>query len=338
MIQQAIDKLVRGEDLSCEQAHDSMKQIMSGETTDAQIGAFLVALRMKGEKPQEIAGFAQAMREKATPVKTERPGVIDMCGTGGDGAGTFNISTIASLVVAGCGIPVAKHGNRSVSSKCGSADLFRQLGVKIDLSADKLSECLDKIGFAFLFAPTLHQAMKYAIGPRREIGIRTVFNILGPITNPAGTKRQVIGVYDAGIARPLAEVLRQLGAEKVLMVYGQEGLDEVSISYPTRMVELTDGEIIEKSVTPQDFGLKPAPVETVKGGDVQENAEIALRILQGEPGAKRDVVVANAACGLYVAGAVANFKEGARLAEESIDSGAALEKLQELQRISNAYE
>ena len=335
MIREAIKRLIEGKSLSREEASSVMAQIMEGKATEAQIGAFLVALRLKGETAQEIAGFAQTMRNKATPVPTNRKGTIDVCGTGGDGFGSFNISTIAALVIAGCGVPVAKHGNRSVSSKCGSADLLQQLGVKIDLPAEKIAQCLDEIGIAFLFAPMLHQAMKYAIGPRREIGVRTVFNVLGPITNPAGTQRQLIGVYDRYLANLLAEVLRELETEKALIVYGEDGLDEVSITTSTYLVELSEGNILEKKVTPEDFGLTPSNREEILGGGPEENASIALEILKGKHGPTRDVVIANAACGLYVAGSAASFIEGAKLAAESIDSGAALDKLEQMRRFSN---
>lgn len=335
MIRQAIQTILAGEHLSRQQARQTMSSIMSGDATPAQIGAFLVALRLKGERSEEVAGFAEAMRDKATRVPTRHRDAIDMCGTGGDGAGTFNISTVASLVVAGGGVPVAKHGNRSVSSRCGSADVLQALGVRIDLSAEKMGDCLDEVGIAFLFAPALHPAMKHAIGPRRELGVRTVFNILGPITNPAFVRRQVLGVYDTGLARLLAKVLAELDTEHALLVHGEEGLDEISISGPTLALEVRRGEIQERRLMPEDFGLESHAGDGLAGGDAARNAEIALHILRGQPGPARDAVVANAACGLLVGGATGNLGEVADRARRSIDSGAALEKLEGLIDYSN---
>ncbi|MFQ5822976.1 MAG: anthranilate phosphoribosyltransferase [bacterium] len=335
MIQQAIKTVIEGRDLTRQEAYEVMSTIMNGEATPAQIAAFLVASKLKGEKFQEIAGFAHAMREKASTVVTQYTDAIDMCGTGGDGFGTFNISTVASLVVAGGGVPVAKHGNRSISSQCGSADLLEALGVRIDLSAEKVGLCLDKIGIAFLFAPVLHRAMKHAISPRREIGVRTVFNILGPITNPAGVRRQVLGVYDPNLARLMAEVLRELSADHILIIHGEEGLDEVSIHGPTFVVELCRGKIIERRLLPENFGMNCTRRNGVSGGTPNENAKITLEILHGKKGPARDIVVANAACGFVVGGAAQNFLEGAKLAQESINSGAAMKKLEALIEVSN---
>ena len=336
MIQEAIKTVIERIDLSRNDAYAVMTAIMNGEATSAQIAAFLVALRLKEETYQEVAGFAQAMREKATPVTTRHKNAIDMCGTGGDGSGTFNISTVASFVVAGGGVPVAKHGNRSVSSQCGSADLLEALGVKIDLSAEKVGICLDKIAIGFLFAPVLHKAMKYAITPRREIGVRTVFNILGPITNPAGVQRQVLGVYHPKLARLMAQVLRELGAEHILIIHGEYGLDEISINGPTLVLELHHGEIKEKRLTPGNFGLPVSDKNSISGGPPTENAKIALNVLNGKRGPARDAVVANAACGFVVGGVVKDFTEGAKMAQESIDSGVALEKLESLIELSNS--
>jgi len=336
MLQQAIQKAIDHIDLERPEAFAVMSHLMSGEATPAQIAAFLVAMRMKGERVQEIAGFAEAMRQKATAVPTRHQNAIDMCGTGGDGKGTFNISTVASFVVAGAGIPVAKHGNRSVSSKCGSADVLMELGININLNAEQMGQCLDDVGLAFLFAPALHPAAKHAIGPRREIGVRTVFNILGPITNPAGVRRQVIGVYDRWLTTLLAEVLAELGTEKALLVHSEEGLDEISIQGPTHAVELSNGKIIERALAPEDFGLTRYQ-NGIAGGSVADNARTALRILNGETGAARDIVIANAACGLWVAGAARTIKEGASLAAQSLDSSAALKKFQELREITNSF-
>ncbi|RMF59985.1 MAG: anthranilate phosphoribosyltransferase, partial [Calditrichaeota bacterium] len=333
MIQEALKTVVERVDLSREQAYRLMHGIMSGEATPAQIAAFLVACKMKGETSEEVAGFAAAMRDKATPVQTRHRNAIDMCGTGGDGAGTFNISTVASFVVAAAGVPVAKHGNRSVSSRCGSADLLEALGVNIDQEAEQTSRCLNEIGFGFLYAPRLHKAMKYAVAPRREIRLRTVFNMLGPLTNPARVTRQLLGVYDFAIAPLMAEVLHELGSEHVLIVHSEDGLDEVSIHATTRAIELRDGEIRERTLSPKDFGLNLKPRDGILGGSPEENAETAKRVLNGEPGIARDFVVANAACGLVVGGATDDFGEAARMAMHALDSGAALAKLRALKEM-----
>ncbi len=335
MIQEIIRLLIDGQDLNTQQAYDVMNTIMAGQATPAQIAAFLVAEKLKGETCPEVAGFARAMREKATPVTTHHANAIDMCGTGGDGRGTFNISTVASLVAAAGGAVVAKHGNRSVSSRCGSADLLEELGVKIDLNAQQVSRCLDEIGVAFLFAPMLHPAMKHAVAPRREIGVRTVFNLLGPLTNPAGVQHQVLGVYSAAAARFVAEVLKELGAQHVLIVHSEDGLDEVSVCQPTNMIELKDGVISERSISPQDFGLRARTDNGVTGGTPAENAAIVKTVLRGEKGAARDIVVCNAACGFLVAGLASDFKEGAQMAMAAIDSGAAAQKFEALKKLSH---
>ena len=328
MIRIALAKVIEEQHLTRQEAFQTMEQIMSGEATPAQIGAFLVALRMKGETPSEIAGFAESMRNKATKVQpTRREPLVDIVGTGGDSKHSINVSTMSAFVVAGTGVPVAKHGNRSVSSKCGAADVLAALGVNIEIDAEQMSHCLDEIGIAFLFAPKLHGAMKFAIGPRREIGVRTVFNILGPITNPAGVKRQLIGVYDVRLTRLLAEVLQQLDAEHIWLVHSEDGLDEISLAGKTHVAELHNGQIREFDVTPADFGLT-ASTESITGGDANQNAEIARGILSGKiSGVMRDVVLANSAASLYVAGKVGSIIEGVKLAADSIDSGAALKKL-----------
>lgn len=336
MIQEAIKTVVEGGNLSRNDAYQVMNSIMVGESTPAQIGAFLVATKLKGETEQEVTGFAQAMREKALKVNTKHGNAIDMCGTGGDGAGTFNVSTVASFVVAGGGVAVAKHGNRSVSSNCGSADLLEALRINIDLTPEQISACLDEIGIAFLYAPGLHKAMKYAVGPRREIGVRTVFNILGPLTNPAMVQRQLLGVYAPGLAHTMALVLRELGAAHVLIIHGEEGLDEISISGPTLAVELIDGKIVEKKLYPENFGLTPNGKYNIAGGSPHQNARLAVQILNGQKGAARDIVLANAACGFVVGGAAKDITEGVRLAQQSIDSGAALAKLEQLRELSNS--
>jgi anthranilate synthase/phosphoribosyltransferase len=337
MLQQTISQVIDRIDLDRAQAYAAMNAIMSGAATPAQIAAFLVAMRMKGERPQEVAGLAQAMRERATPVTTRRENPIDMCGTGGDGKGTFNISTVASFVAAGGGVTVAKHGNRSVSSQCGSADVLEALGVNINLTAAQMSQCLDEIGIAFLFAPVLHSATKHAVGPRKEIGARTVFNILGPLTNPAGVKRQLLGVYNRQLAALMAEVLAELGAEHALVVHSDDGLDEISVSGSTTMLEIRQGRISEKTLTPEDFDFSSANGDSIAGGNAVQNAQTALRILRGEKSAGRDFVIANAACGFWVAGLAKNISEGVAMASQSLASGAALAKLEALRKMSNSF-
>lgn len=335
MIQEAIKAVVEHKNLTRENAYKVMSSIMEGKATPAQIGAFMVAAKQKGETYQEVAGFAQAMREKADKVHTRFTNAIDMCGTGGDGAGTFNVSTVASFVVSGAGVPVAKHGNRSVSSRCGSADLLEALGVKIDLTAEQTSLCLDELGIAFLYAPALHKAMKYAVGPRREIGVRTVFNILGPLTNPAMVRRQLLGVYHPALARLMAGVLNELGADHVLIVHGEECLDEISIDGPTLTIELRDGTITEKRLYPADFGFTVNGKRDISGGTPEENAQLTIELLQGKKGPACDIVVANAACGIFVGGVTKTISEGVEKAKESIDSGAAFKKFQALKEMSN---
>ena len=335
MIQQAISKVVEGQDLTESEAVQVMETIMSGEATPAQIGSFITALRMKGETIEEIAGCAQVMREKATRIPTRHPFVVDTCGTGGDGAHTFNISTVAAFVVAGAGVPVAKHGNRSVSSKCGSADVLRELGVNVEADTTTVSRCLDEVGIGFLFAPMLHSAMKYAIGPRREIGIRTIFNVLGPLTNPAGAQAQVLGVYHADLVEPLARVLQHLGSHAAFVVHGDDGLDEITTTTTTYVSELRDNMVRSYTLDPAEYGISYAAAEDLRGGDASENAQIALDILQGETGPRRDVVLLNAAAALIVAGKANDLRDGIQMAAESIDSGAALQKLHALREISS---
>ncbi len=328
MIREALQAVIQGEDLTRETAFETMNAIMNGEATPSQIGAFLVAMRMKGEKPHEIAGFAESMRGKAAKVTANKPDeAVDLVGTGGDGKHTFNISTAASFVVAGAGVPVAKHGNRSVSSKCGSADVLMELGVNLDLDNVQTSACLNEVGIAFLFAPKLHPAMKYAIGPRREIGVRSVFNILGPITNPAGVKRQLLGVYDLELARLLAQVLQQLGSKHVMLVHSEDGMDEISLSHETTVVEVKDDNINEYQIAPEDFGLNRSS-DAISGDDAKYNADLVNRILNGEKGTSRNIVIANAAAGLFVAGKATTLEQGTELAVESIDTGAALSRLE----------
>ena len=334
MIKEAISKVVSGESLSKEEASNTMNEIMSGEATPAQIACFLTALRLKGETIDEITGCATIMREKVTRIQANTEILVDTCGTGGDVSHTFNISTIAALVAAGAGVRIAKHGNRAVSSQCGSADVLKALGVNTEADADKVAKCIDEAGIGFLFAPMLHPAMKYAIGPRREIGIRTIFNILGPLTNPAGAKSQVLGVYDVRLTEPLAHVLKNLGSRHVFVVHGADGLDEITTTGKTFVTELKDGEVRSFVINPEDFGVKRANKEDLIGGTVEENAKIVLDILQGEKGAKRDVIVLNASAAIVTGGLASDFAEGIRLASESIDSGKAMKKLEALIEVS----
>jgi anthranilate phosphoribosyltransferase len=313
-----------------------MDQIMSGGATDAQIGAFLIALRCKGETVDEIAGFAEAMREKATPIGGGREPMIDTCGTGGDGSGTFNISTAVAFVAAGAGLCVAKHGNRAMSSKCGSADVLAALGVDVEASPEKVATCLDEVGIGFLFAPKLHGAMKHAIGPRKEIGTRTVFNILGPLTNPAGARRQLIGVFAAELTERMAAVLRALGSERALVVHGSDGLDELTLTGPSQVTELRDGELETYEVAPGDFGYDVVDGSALEGGDATENARILTDVLKGIAGAPRDVVVMNAAAAIVAGGLADRLQDGAARAEAAIESGKALAALENLKRVSNS--
>ncbi|MBN2374301.1 anthranilate phosphoribosyltransferase [bacterium] len=331
MIKEAIAKAVDGSNLSKEEAAQTMEEIMSGNATDAQIASFITALRIKGETVDEITGFTEVMRNKATRINAKGP-VIDTCGTGGDRAQTFNISTISALIAAGAGALVAKHGNRSVSSKCGSADCLHALGIDINASADKVESCLNDVGIGFLFAPLLHSSMKYAIGPRREIGIRTVFNILGPMTNPAGAKSQLLGVYSPGLTETMATVLKNLGSLNVMVVYGMDGLDEITITGPTRVSELKGNYISTYKIEPSDFGLPLASMDDLKGGESEDNARICINILKGDKGPKRDVCLLNAGAAIYLAGLAEDMKEGIEKAKSSIDSGAAMEKLEGLRR------
>ena len=334
MIKEAIKLLVEGKDLSEEQMTGAMKDIMEGKATDAQIGAFLTALRMKGETVEEITGAAKVMREKVTSIKAPAY-TIDTCGTGGDMSHTFNISTTTALIVAACGVPVAKHGNRSVSSSCGSADVLEALGIKIDLEPQKVEKCLEETGFGFMFAPLFHPAMKFAIGPRKEMGIRTIFNILGPMTNPAGAERQVLGVFSDKLTEPMAKVLGNLGVKHAFVVHGEDGLDEITITDKTRVTELKNGNIDTYFISPEDFHFKKAEKDDLKGGNAGENAEIVIDILKGEKGPKRDIVLMNAAAALVAGEKAKDFNEAAAIAAKAIDSGAALKKLEEVKKVSN---
>ena len=334
MIMAAISKLVESQNLTEEEAAQAMRQIMEGGATPAQIAAFLTALRVKGETIEEITGCARVMREKATHIRAPYPNVIDTCGTGGDGAQTFNISTTAAFVVAAAGVPVAKHGNRAMSSRCGSADLLQALGVTIELSPEMAEQCLAEVGITFLFAPLFHSAMKHAIGPRREIGVRTIFNILGPLTNPAGAKHQILGVSQRELAEPVARVLGNLGSARAFVVHGADGLDEITTTGETHITALDGGEVSSTVISPEQFGLRRAPLGALGGGDAQQNAAITWAVLEGKQGPHRDVVLLNAAAALAVAGTVPDLRAGLQMAALVIDSGAALEKLRRLQRFT----
>jgi anthranilate phosphoribosyltransferase len=335
MIKEAINILVSGINLSEAEMAECMNEIMEGRSTDAQIGAFLAALRIKGETVDEITGAAMVMREKAAKIKSP-DGVLDTCGTGGDMSHTFNISTTVAIVVAAAGIPVAKHGNRSVSSKSGSADVLEALGIKIDLQPEKVEKCLFETGFGFLFAPLFHPAMKYAIGPRREMGIRTIFNILGPITNPAGAKRQILGVFSSHLTETLAKVLGNLGAEDAMVVHGEDGLDEITITDSTKVSRFSKDKAENFYLSPEDFGLERGKRDDLIGGDKEENARISLQILNGEKGSKRDIVLINSAAAFTVAGKTDDLHIALEMAKDTIDSGKALKKLEDIRRASNS--
>lgn len=326
-IKTAINKVMNGESLTIEEADEVMSQIMAGEATPAQIGAYLTALRMKGETVEEVTGSARAMRRAAVPVKAATPPeeLVDVVGTGGDGAGTFNISTTTAFVVAGAGQKVAKHGNRAASSKSGSADVLAALGVNLDLSPDQVARAIDEVGIGFLFAVKHHPAMKHAIGPRREMGVRTVFNILGPLTNPAGVKSLTVGVYDGNLTEPLAKVLGELGNRSAFVFHGHGGLDELTTTGPNRVSRLKDGQVTTETLDPTELGFATADPADLRGGTAEENAEITRAILSGrQNGPRRDVVVLNAAAALVAAGKAEDLREGINLANQSIDSGAAL--------------
>lgn len=335
MIKEAINLVVSGINLSEPEMAECMQEIMEGRATEAQIGALLTALRIKGETVEEITGAARIMRDKAAKINAPG-GVLDTCGTGGDMSHTFNISTTTALVVAAAGVPVAKHGNRAVSSKSGSADVLEALGIKIDLEPSKVEKCLFETGFGFMFAPLFHPAMKYAVGPRRELGIRTVFNILGPLTNPAGARRQVLGVFSSRLTEILAQVLGNLGAVDALVVHGEDGLDEITISTGTKASRFSEGKVESMYISPEDFGLDRGTVQDLVGGDKDENAQLTIRILQGEKGPKRNVVLMNAGAAIMVAGRTQDPRIAFEIASEAIDSKAASKKLEEIRKVSQS--
>lgn len=334
MIKEAISKVVERVDLTEAEAEAVMREIMEGVATPAQIASYITALRMKGESVSEITGSARVMREKVSRVCVNDPLVVDTCGTGGDQMQTFNISTAAALIVAGRGVTVAKHGNRSVSSACGSADVLKAIGVQIDLPPDRVEACINEIGIGFLFAPLFHEAMKHAVLPRRETGIRTIFNILGPLTNPAGASIQVLGVFAPALTDLLAKVLLNLGSRHCFIVHGMDGLDEITITGKSRVSEGKGGRVITYHLEPQDFQLSNGSLKDLTGGDAAVNAAILLSILKGEKGPKREVVLMNAAPALVAAGKAKTLQEGLALAAESIDSGAAMEKLDALREMT----
>ena len=337
MIREAIEKLTRGADLTEEESAQVMEEIMTGEATPAQFGAFVIALRLKGETVDEMTGLATVMRTKSLKVDFRGPSV-DTCGTGGDDRGTFNISTVAAFVVAGAGIAVAKHGNRAMTSKSGSADVLEQQGVKIDLGPDGVKKCMEEAGIGFMFAPRFHPAMKFAVQPRREIGVRTVFNILGPLTNPAGAKAQVLGVPTDEVGEKMVQVLQRLGSERVLVVHAKDGLDEISLNGHTNVWELRDGAVSNYQISAGDLGLERASLDALTGGSIEKNAEIMTAVLSGASGPRRDVVVANAAGGILAGGKATDLGEGVRVAQESIDSGNAMKRLEKLREVSQGLE
>ena len=335
MIDVAIRKVVDGKDLGRDEMHAVFGEVMDGRATDVQKSALLIALRMKGEAAEEITGAALAMRERVSPLTVDRERIIDTCGTGGDGRGTFNVSTIAALVAAGAGASVAKHGNRAVSSSCGSADVLAELGVAIDLDAARMSEVLRRTGISFLFAPKLHPAMGAVAGIRRELGVRTIFNVLGPLTNPAFARRQVLGVYSLHLVEILGRVLLALGTEHALVVHSADGLDEISISASTYVCEVRDGDVRGFELTPEEIGVGRHAIAEISGGDARENARIAREVLGGAKGARHEIVAANAGAALYVSGAASTIRDGVVMARESISSGQAMTKLQELVAVTN---
>jgi len=343
---EAIKRVIDRIDLTEAEAQSVLEQIMSGQCTDAQVASLLTALRMKGETVGELTGFARVMRRKASRVVpqlrvnaeiggTEREALIDTCGTGGDVSGSFNVSTATAFVVAGAGFRVAKHGNRSVSSQCGSADVVEALGVKIQLKPDNIARCIDEVGIGFLHAPLLHDAMKYVAVVRKQMGIRTIFNMLGPLTNPAGANIQVVGVYAAPLTELLASVLKELGSTRALVVHGSDGLDEISITAESKITELNNGELTTYIVAPEDFGMNRSTLSEIQGGDAYQNSQIIRGILRGAVGPRRDIVVLNAAAALLATSRANDFRDGVRIAIESIDSGDALRKLEHLIKFTN---
>ncbi|MDH5613182.1 MAG: anthranilate phosphoribosyltransferase [Gammaproteobacteria bacterium] len=329
-MQSAIKAVTERRNLSAEEMTTVMRLIMTGEATPAQIGGFLVGLRMKGETIDEVAAAASVMRELSTRVEVEKTHLVDTCGTGGDSSGSFNISTASAFVVAAAGARVAKHGNRSITSKSGSADVLEAAGVNLQLTPEQVADCVNEIGVGFMFAPMHHSAMKHAIGPRKEMAVRTIFNVLGPLTNPAGAPNQVLGVFSKDWVVPLAEVLKRLGSEHVLVVNAEDGLDEISIGSPTTVAELKDGEVKSYTIQPDDFGMQRADLSSIRAADAQDSLKIIQGVLANQPSPARDIVCLNAGAAIYVAGLVGSLAEGVKRAAEVIAQGKAAEKLQQL--------
>lgn len=340
MIKDCISEVVQGINLTEDLMYAAFSEIMSGQATDAQVAAFITALRMKGETAGEITGAARVMREKAVKIKIDGSGVdldelIDTCGTGGSKVNTFNISTTTAFILAACGVKVAKHGNRSVSSQCGSADVLEKLGVNINIAPRKAEECINKIGIGFLFAPSYHSAMKYAAHVRKDIGIRTIFNILGPLSNPASASRQILGVYDVKLVPIIAEVLKNLGAKRAMVVHGMDNTDEITITDKTLVGEVKGSKVTTYYIQPEDFGFERANVSDIRGGAAEQNAEYMYKILSGDRSPRRDVVLMNASAALVVLDKVKDFKEGVKVAAKAIDNGKAFEKLNKLKAMTN---
>lgn len=334
-IQQALQKLLQNKDLTHDEMCEVMDLIMSGGATDAQIGGFLIALRCKGETIDEIAAAAQVMKQLASKVNISGDHIVDTCGTGGDGANTFNISTAAAFVVAAAGGQVAKHGNRSVSSSSGSADVLEAAGVNLDLSAEKVAQCVNQIGVGFLFAPKHHSAMKHAIGPRKEMGVRTIFNLLGPLSNPAGTENQLIGVFSSEWLEPIAKVLKKLGSQHVLAVNAEDGLDEISVACPTHIAELKDGNVTCYSITPEQFNIQRSSLDELAVNDANESLNMIQSVFNSQPGAARDIVQLNAGAAIYTANLCSTLQQGMAKADEVISNGLALEKFEALIKLSH---
>lgn len=337
MLRKAISKLIEGKNLSEAEIVEALSCIMEGKATQAQIGSFITALRIKGETTEEITGCAKVMREKAERISPNVEYYIDTCGTGGDGTNTFNISTAVAFVAAAGGVAVAKHGNRSVSSRSGSADVLEVLGANIDLNPMQVKECIEQVGIGFMFAPAFHKSMKYAAGPRKELGIRTVFNILGPLTNPANAKGQLLGVFSEKLTEPVANVLLNLGIERAMVIHGRDGMDEITTTTSTKVSEVRNNEVVNYELNPEKYGFKLASKEDLTGKDAEENAKIILGIFNGEKGPKRDIVVLNSAAALYVGKVASCIEEGIEIAQEIIDSKKALKKLNEFVDMTNSF-
>jgi anthranilate phosphoribosyltransferase len=336
VLKEAIKKIIVKQNLKEKEAYDAMNEIMLGNAANSQIGAFLIGLRMKGETAEEITGFAKAMRDNALPLKLKAEYAIDTCGTGGDGGKTFNISTAVAVMAAAAGVKVAKHGNRAVSSKSGSADVLEKLGFNINLEPEAAGDCIDEKGMAFLFAQKYHNAMKNVAAPRKELGTRTVFNLLGPLTNPAFVKGQILGIYDKDLTHIMAKVLLNLGCERAMVVCGEDGLDEITTTSLTYVSELKNGEISDYTINPENFEIRLSNSYDIAGGSAEENAEVILEVLQGKKGAKRDIVILNSAAALYVGKVCQSMNEGVKMAEELIDSGKVYKKMNELIEYSNS--